>query len=171
MSFLDVLLRGYKLIYNGSGVQMPQENGLQFVGAGVTSVVDSPATNQTIVTISGGSGSSSVQAPSIWTYPMGAVFTYPSGVNSHEKFDTSGGAILAVLDPSPLSGEICGAKDIGRALSTHSLTVQASSSVQIEYPPGTFQAGNVGVIFNGASSGIDVEWQWIGSYGTWFVAD
>ena len=59
--------------------------------------------------------------------------------------------------------------DVGKALATHALTLTGSSSVQVEYPPGSFQLASVGYVFNGGSSGIDVAWRYYGSYQTWFV--
>lgn len=168
MSLLDDLLRGVKFVLNASGVQMPQESAIQFTGN--VTVSDLPGI-ATVVNVGSGSGASGVQAPNVWTYGQGAVFTYPQGANTWEAFDTSGGAITALLDPSAINGEVNGLKDIGRSLSASHLKVQASSTVQIEYPPGTFNNGASGVIFGGESSGIDVGWRWYGSRSIWYVED
>lgn len=165
MSFLDVLLYPIRNVFYG-GVTLPQEPTLAFSGTGVT-VTDSPSTKQTLINISGGGGSSGISAPVVWSYADGAVYNYPSGVgvNTSVCFDTTGGAIAAILDASPTNGETQSAKDIGLALGTHTLTV-SSDGANIEYPPGTISTGPL--VFDGTDEGIGLTWQWIGSKNTWF---
>lgn len=167
MSFLDTLLRAVRYVYNAAGVQMPQENGIQFSGA--VTVTDVPSLGVTLVNV-GTSSASNITAPTVWTYASGPSFAYPSAQNTHVGFDTTGGQIAAQLDPSPVAGEINGAKDLGFALGTHSLVFSdASSTVQIEWPIGTKVAGNVGASLGGGYSGIAVAWQWYPTYATWYI--
>ncbi len=55
MSWLDDMLEGVKTIVSSTAT-MPQRSKLKITGAGVTSIVDDPTNDQTVVTLGGGGG-------------------------------------------------------------------------------------------------------------------
>jgi hypothetical protein len=115
-----------------------------------------------------GSAGGAITAPTIWTATVGPsggpTYSFPTGVNTKQNFDTTAGAIAATIDPTPTNGQLMGAKDVGLALATHALTL-VTAGASVEWPAGVLTTSNI--VLNAGDLGAGPLWQWFSALSSW----